>query len=550
MPEIYDAVVVGSGATGGWAAKQLTEAGMKIAVLEAGPPVTPKDFSEHVQPYELKYRGNSPKILDRRPIQGLVYACRESNQNWFVDDIENPYTTEPDKPFHWIRQRVVGGRSLSWGRQSYRMGDLDFKNASRDGFGQDWPLSYAELKPHYETVERYIGISGQEEGLPQLPDSIFQPPMEMTCGEEILRDRVKQKMGRTVTIGRAAVLTRALNGRQPCHYCGPCEQGCSTNSYYSSLWTTLKAAGATGRMTLIPNAVASHIMMDRTTGKASGVAYLDRNSRVPLEARAGMVLLCASTLESTRLLLNSAPGGLANSSGALGHYLVDHIYGGGASGEMDMLRPNPWYGPPRRPNGIYIPRFRNIKETSTNGFIRGYGYQGSSAPEFAMDAPGFGASFKEAVRKGRWKIQLGVWGECLARHENFVEIDKGRVDAWGIPVLKVHMQWSENERTLFEDARLQAAAMLETAGASNVRLYGKPSVPGFCIHELGTARMGNDPKTSVVNRFCQTHDVKNIFITDGACWTSSACQNPTLTMMALTVRACEHAIERHQKREL
>ncbi|MDQ6758813.1 MAG: GMC family oxidoreductase [Acidobacteriota bacterium] len=550
MPETYDAVVVGSGATGGWAAKQLTEAGMKIAVLEAGPPVTPKDFTEHVQPYELKYRGNSPKILDRRPVQGLVYACRESNQNWFVDDIENPYTTEPDKPFHWIRQRVVGGRSLSWGRQSYRMGDLDFKNASRDGFGQDWPLSYADVKPYYETVERYIGISGQEEGLPQLPDSIFQPPMEMTCGEEILRDRVREKMGRTVTIGRAAILTRALNGRQPCHYCGPCEQGCVTNSYYSSVWSTLKAAGATGRMTLIPNAVASHITMNRTSGKASGVAFLDRNTRMPQEVRAGLVILCASTLESTRLLLNSAPGGLANSSGVLGHYLVDHIYGGGASGEMDMLRPNPWYGPPRRPNGIYVPRFRNIKETSTNGFIRGYGYQGSSVPEFSMDAPGFGASFKEAVRKGRWKIQLGVWGECLARYENFAELDKTRVDAWGIPVLKIHMQWSENERILFEDARLQAAEMLETAGASNVRLYGKPSVPGFCIHELGTARMGSDPKTSVVNSFCQAHDVKNIFITDGASWASSACQNPTLTMMALTVRACEYAIEQHKKREI
>ncbi len=230
MAELFDAVVVGSGATGGWAAKQLTEAGMKVAVLEAGPKITPQDFTEHVQPWQLKYRGNSPKIRERRPIQGQVYACRESNQEWFVDDIQNPYTTAEGKPFNWIRMRVLGGRSLSWGRQSYRMGDIDFKAASRDGYGEDWPFSYADLKPYYERVERYVGISGREENLPQLPDSIFQPPMEMTCGEEILRERVKQKMGRTVTIGRVAILTRPLNGRQPCHYCGPCEQGCMTFS--------------------------------------------------------------------------------------------------------------------------------------------------------------------------------------------------------------------------------------------------------------------------------------------------------------------------------
>jgi choline dehydrogenase-like flavoprotein len=546
----YDAVVVGSGATGGWAAKQLTEAGMTVAVLEAGPKITPKDFSEHVQPFQLKYRGNSPKILDRRPVQGLVYACRESNYEWFVDDIENPYTTDREKPFHWIRQRVLGGRSLSWGRQSYRTGDIDFKAASRDGFGENWPVSYADLVPHYETVERYIGISGQVEGLAQLPDSVFQPPMEMTCGEVLLRDAVKQKMGRTVTIGRVAILTRPLNGRQPCHYCGPCEQGCVTFSYYSSPWTTLKAAGATGRLTLITDAVASHITMDRNSGKASGVAYIDRASRMPREVRAKVVVLCASTLESTRLLLNSAPGGLANSSGALGHYLMDHIYGGGASGEMPMLKPNPWYGPPRRPNGIYVPRFRNVKETTTNGFIRGYGYQGGSQPEFAMNAPGFGAQFKDAVRRGRWNIGLGVWGECLPRYENFVEIDRDRVDAWGVPVLKINMQWGDNERKLFEDAKQQGAEMLEAAGATNVRVYGQPSVPGFCIHEIGTARMGSDPKKSVVNGFCQSHDVKNIFVTDGACWVSSACQNPTLTMMAITVRACEYIRDRFKKQEL
>lgn len=551
MSAPYDAVVVGSGATGGWAAKILTEAGMRVAVLEAGPKIAPKDFSEHVEPWQLKYRGRSPMIRERRPIQSQVYACRESNYQWFVDDIENPYTTPPDQPFHWIRMRVLGGRSMSWGRQSYRMGDIDFKAASRDGYGDDWPFSYADLKPYYERVERYVGISGKEENLPQLPDSIFQPPMAMTCGEEILRDRVRDRMGRVVTIGRVAILTKPLNGRQPCHYCGPCEQGCITFSYFNSPWTTLKDAGATGRLTLLTDAVASHILMDRNTGKAAGVAYIDRLTRQPREAKAKVVVLCASTLESTRLLLNSAPDGLANSSGVLGHYLMDHIYGGGATGEMPMLRANPWYGPPRRPNGIYIPRFRNVDRATNHKFIRGYGYQGNSLPEFAYDAPGFGASYKQAVRdSARWQTSLGVWGECLARKENRVEIDKDRVDAWGIPVLKIFMRWSDNELRLFEDARQQAAEMLEVAGAANVRITGAPSIPGFCIHETGTARMGSNPKTSVLNQFCQSHDIKNLFVTDGAAWVSSACQNPTLTMMALTVRACDYLIRQAKAGEL
>lgn len=549
-PKSFDAIVVGSGATGGWAAKQLAEAGMKVAVLEAGPNTSPKDFSEHVQPYQLKYRGNSPLITDRRPVQGLVYACRESNYQWFVDDIENPYTTDEGKPFHWIRQRAVGGRSLSWGRQSYRMSDLDFKSASHDGYGVDWPISYAEMVPYYERVERYIGISGQEEKLPQLPDSIFQPPMAMTCGEIVFKNAVKQKMDRTITIGRVAILTRPLNGRAACHYCGPCEQGCITNSYYSSLWTTLKAAAATGNMTLIPDAVCSHITVDKASGKASGVAYIDRTTRMPREVKAKVVVLCASTLESTRLLMNSAPGGLANSSGALGHYIMDHIYGGGAGGEMPEMQGDPWYGPPRRPNGIYIPRFRNVKEKTTNGFIRGYGYQGGAQPDFNMGAPGFGKEYKEAVRKGRWGIGIGAWCECLPRKENYAELDRDRVDAWGIPTLKIHMQWSDNELKLFEDAKQQGAEMLEAAGAKNVRTYGQPSVPGFCIHEVGTARMGNDPKTSVLNAFNQAHDVKNIFVTDGAAWTSSACQNPTLTMMALTVRACDYIVDKYRKNEI
>jgi choline dehydrogenase-like flavoprotein len=538
--QIFDAVVVGSGATGGWAAKVLTEGGLKVAMLEAGGPVSPRDFTEHTQSWQYPFLGQSPKVLEERPIQGKCYACREGNHKWFVNDKENPYTQA--KPFDWIRMRVVGGRSLSWGRQSYRMGDLDFKAASHDGYGHDWPFSYAELVPYYEKVERYVGISGMAENLPQLPDSIFQPPMAFTCGEQILRDKVKAKFGRVVTMGRTAILTKPHNGRQACHYCGPCEQGCATYSYFSSPFTTIKDAQATGRLTLITNAAAAKVLTK--DGKATAVMYIDRATRQVREARAKVIMLCASTLESTRILMNSQ---ICNNNDALGRYLMDHIYQGGAAGTMPGIEARPWAGPPRRPNGIYVPRFRNVKEKETNGFIRGYGYQGGSSPNFNFGAPGFGKAYKEAVREGNWGINIGLWGECLARKENHVEIDRDRVDAWGIPVLKISADWSDNEKKLWEDGRIQAAEMLEAAGARNVRKTGSHSIPGFCIHEIGTARMGNDPKTSVLNKWCQAHEMPNLFVTDGAAWVSSGCGNPTLTMMALTVRAGEHILENHAK---
>lgn len=534
--EPFDAVVVGSGATGGWAAKKLTEGGMRVALLEAGPKITPKDFSEHVPSWQMPYLGMSPVYRRDRPIQSLCYACRETNYQWFVNDRENPYTQA--RPFHWIRMRVLGGRSMSWGRQSYRMSDLDFKAASHDGYGDDWPISYDEMVPYYEEVERYVGISGTAEGLPQLPDSIFLPGMEMTCGEQVLRDAVKKKLNRVVTIGRVAILTKQHNGRAPCHYCGPCEQGCITNSYFSSPWTTVADAQKTGRLTLVTDAVASHIVMK--DGRARGIAWMDRVRHEARETRAKTIVLCASSLESTRLLLNSK---ICDNNDALGHYVMDHIYGGGASGVMPGLEAKPWAGPPRRPNGIYVPRFRNVKEKSTKGFIRGYGYQGGSSPGFMFQAPGFGASYKNAVRRGEWTAGLAAWCECLARHENRIEIDRERVDAWNIPILKMHVEYGDNDKKLFDDGREQAAEMLEAAGAKNVRMNGEYSVPGFCIHEVGTARMGNDPRKSVVNRFCQAHEVPNIFVTDGACWVSSGCQNPTLTMMAITVRACDHILK-------
>jgi choline dehydrogenase-like flavoprotein len=422
------------------------------------------------------------------------------------------------------------------------MSDLDFKAASHDGYGDDWPISHADLVPYYERVERYVGISGTAEGLAQLPDSIFQPAMAMTCGEETLKSAARKHFGRAVTMGRTAILTKSHNGRAACHYCGPCEQGCSTFSYFSSPWTTIADAQKTGRLSLFTDAVASHVVMK--DGKAAGIAYIDRLTREPQEVRAKVVVLCASTLESTRLLLNSR---ICNSSGVLGKYVMDHIYGGGAAGEMPIPEARPWAGPPRRPTGIYVPRFRNVAESSTNGFIRGYGFQGGSSPGFNLEAPGFGAKYKEAVRQGRWNINLGLWAECLARKENYVDIDRDRVDAWGIPILRINAEYRDNEKKLWKDGREQAAVMLDAAGANNVRLPGQESVPGFCIHEIGTARMGADPKTSVVNPYCQAHDVENIFVTDGACWVSSGCQNPTLTMMAITVRACEYIVKEYAR---
>jgi choline dehydrogenase-like flavoprotein len=554
LQQTYDAVVVGSGATGGWAAKQLSEAGLKVALLEAGRAVTPKEFTEHMPAYKLKYRDHSPEIVRTRPIQKQCYACMEYNYEWFVNDLENPYSTPTGKPFTWQRLRVLGGRSMVWGRQSYRLSDNDFKAASRDGYGDDWPFAYADLAPYYDTVEQYVGISGAAEGNEMLPDGKFLPPMKMSCGEVQMRERVKAKLGHTVTIGRVAIITENHNGRAQCHYCGPCERGCSTFSYFSSPFTTVKDAVASGNCTVITNAVVAHVNMDNATNRASGVTFVDRLTRQVKEVRAKSVILCAQAMESTRILLNSStreyPNGLANSSGALGHYLMDHVVGGGASGKLPNFGAPPSANEPARPNGIYVPRFRNTPTNGKhNGFIRGYGFQGGAGPEFNFSAEGYGDSFKKAVKEGFYQASMGAFGESLARWDNYVEIDKELKDAWGIPALHISMTHGDNEAALMEDAAASAAEMLEASGAKDIKVQARVEEPGMAIHELGTARMGNDPKKSVLNAFNQTHDVKNLFVTDGASFVSSACQNPTLTMMAITVRACSHLIERYKRNE-
>ncbi|MBI1354231.1 MAG: GMC family oxidoreductase [Acidobacteria bacterium] len=546
--EVYDAVIVGSGATGGWAAKQLAEAGLKVAVLEAGSRTTPDQFGEHVPPYEMKYRDTSPggvaspEIARLRPIQATQGACSETNWRWYVNDIENPYTTPDDMPFRWIRVRAVGGRSLAWGRQSYRLSDLDFKAATHDGYGVDWPIDYAEMAPYYSQVERFIGVSGQAEGLAHFPDSDFLPPMAYTCGDQRLKARVEKRFGRLVTIGRTAILTKEHNGRAACHYCGPCNRGCITYSYYSSPFTTLRAAEETGRLTLIPDAVASHITLDKASGRANGVAYLERFSRTAREIRAKRVVLCASTLESVRLLLTSAPGGLGNGSGVLGRYIMDHMYGGQVSGVFDDMPAKPWHGAPRRPNGLFIPRFRNVDKPHTNGLIRGYSYQGASVPRFAMHASGFGKRFKQAVHdEADWSVGVHGFVECLPDYDNYCELDPSRVDAWGIPALRIHMKWRDNEKALFQDALGQGAEMLEAAGAKKIRQadLADARLPGFGIHEVGGARMGDNPKTSVADRWGRLHEVPNVWLMDGAVYPSMGTVNPTLTMMANAVRCCE-----------
>ncbi len=557
---VYDAIVIGSGITGGWAAKELTEKGLNVLVLEAGRTIVPeKDYVEHVPVWELKYRDwdNRGERLKTQPIQREVYyACDEYSHKFFVNDAENPYTCEEGKHFSWIRGRQVGGKSITWGRQSYRWSDLDFEANLKDGIAVDWPIRYADIAPWYDYVEEFAGISGQAEGLPQLPDGKFLPPMEMTCVEQDFRDALAKHFDdRMMTIGRSAVLTRVHKGRAACHYCGFCHRGCITQSYFSSLNSTLPAAEKTGRMTLRPYSVVRNLSFDSKTGRVTTANVVDSQTKNELEFKARIFFICCSTLESTRLLLNSAtpdmPNGLANSSGELGHNLMDHHMGGGASGVIVGHEDKMPFG--NRPNGIYIPRFRNVK-TKQRNFIRGYGYQGSGSREGwtrGTSMPGFGVDFKNSLKKpGPWRMGMGGFGECLPNHNNYVEINKEKLDAWGIPTLTIHCAWGENELAMHKDIAAQAAEMLAAAGAKNISVTDQISSPGLGIHEMGTARMGRDPKTSVLNEHNQAHEAKNLFMTDGACMVSSSCVNPSLTYMALTARACDFAVSQMKKNEL
>jgi choline dehydrogenase-like flavoprotein len=548
----YDAIVVGSGISGGWAAKELCERGLRTLVLEAGGPIGVGDFVEHVQPYEMPFRGlGDRKALERdQPIQSKHAGCDELSCKFFVNDKENPYTNPKEAPFHWIRGRQVGGRSITWGRQVYRWSDLDFEANAKDGHGNDWPIRYADIAPWYAHVERFIGVSGAKEGFAHLPDGDFLPPMAMTVVEQHAREKIHAAFGgeRVMTIGRTAVLTQDHKGRKACHYCGPCHRGCITHSYFNSIGSTLPAARNTGKLTLRPNSVVAEILYDSKRGRARGVRVIDAQTFKETEFEARVVFLCASAIESTRILLNSRstsfPDGLGNSSGMLGRYVMDHHFGSGASGRMPGFTDKRTIG--ARPNGTYIPRFRNVK-TPHPDFLRGYGIEGRSYRagwSRGSSIPGYGAGFKESLiyDLGAWIISAMPYGETLPHQDNRVTLDPIVKDKWGIPVARIDVRWRENERAMDKDMITGAAEMLEAAGCKDVHVYLSQQPPGQCVHEMGGARMSHTPKDGVLNRWNQAWDAKNLFISDGACMASSACQNPSITYMALTARAVAHTV--------
>ncbi|HEU4994054.1 MAG TPA: GMC family oxidoreductase [Gemmatimonadaceae bacterium] len=560
-PLTYDAIVVGSGISGGWAAKELTEKGLRTIVLEAGRPINPAvDYVEHVPPYELRYRGmgDRNRIERYQPIQRQCGACNEYSGKFFVNDLDNPYSFPEDKPFSWIRGRQVGGRSIMWGRCVFRWSDLDYEANLKEGVGVDWPIRYADMAPWWSHVERFVGVQGKKEGLAHLPDGEFLEPWPMNIAEQKAREALLRKFNgeRLITNMRLAVLSQDHGGRAKCHLCGHCERGCSTFSYFSSLNATLPAAQKTGRLTVRPFSVVHSVIYDPKTRLAKGVRFVDANTRKMQEVYAKIVFLNASALESARILLNSAtpefPAGLGNSSGELGHNVMDHIMGGGATGTLPWARDRRELG--NRPDAIYVPRFRNVK-TKHPDFVRGYGFEGRAEREGwqrGMWSDGFGTGFKKSLigDLGPWELSLYGFGEMLPRHENRIEIDPHLVDAWGIPALRITVAYGENEKKLFEDMIVTAQEMLEAIGATNIRPTRDDNPPGLVIHEMGTARMGRDPKTSVLNAHNQLWDVKNVFMTDGACMASTANQNPSITYMALTARAADYAVRQLNRREL
>lgn len=554
MNEQFDAIVVGSGISGGWAAKELTEKGLKVLVLERGKPIQHSvDYiGEHAPPWNMPYQGKKPRELyaEEYSMQKSSYAFSEANRHFWNNDKENPYDYDPAKPFEWMRADAVGGRSLLWGRQSYRWSEMDFQANALDGHGIPWPIDYKEIDPWYSYVEKFAGISGQKEGLAQLPDGEFQKPMEMYALEKTFKQRLQKKAPEvTVTLGRVAVLTQDLPGRSACHYCGPCHNGCSTGSYFSSQSSTLPAAEATGRMTLKANSVVERLVHEPATGKISSVEVIDSQTGERSRYSAKVFFLCASTVGSTQILMNSTseafPNGLANGSGALGHYMMDHLYRAGGLGVYVDHMDEYYYG--NRPNGTYIPRFRNLPgQDDEVDFVRGYGYQCMPIRTnwgTALDKKGFGADYKDKLRKpGMWAFALSGFGECLPYESNRMFLHNSKVDRFGIPQVSFEFEWGANEHAIRKDIIKQASRLHKAGGAVFDLPMDTPSYGGSAIHEMGTARMGNDPAQAVLNKHNQAHDVSNLFVTDGSCMTSASCVNPSLTYMALTARAADYAV--------
>ncbi len=554
----YDAIVIGSGISGGWAAKELTEKGLKVIMLERGRDIKHVEGYETAtkDPWEFKHRGRlTQEQVKSHPVQVRDYPYTEFNEKLWVNDLDSPYTEV--KRFDWYRGYHVGGKSLMWGRQSYRIGDFNFEENAKQGIGLDWPIRYKDISPWYDYVERFAGISGSKEGLPQLPDGKFLPVMEMNCVEKDVKKRIEAHYNNTrkMIMGRVANLTQPHNGRGSCQYRNLCNRGCPFGAYFSTQSSTLPAAMATGNLTLRPFSIVNSIIYDRQKNKATGVRVIDAETNQTMEFFARIIFVNGSTLGSTFVLLNSTsdtfPDGLGNSSGQLGHSLMDHHFKCGAQGTAVGYEDKYFYG--RRANGIYVPRFRNIGKDKRD-YVRGFGYQGgASRTGWQRDVAelAFGADFKEkATLPGPWKMGLGGFAETLPYFENKVTLDKTKKDKWGQPVLAIDCEFKDNEKKMRIDMMNDAAEMLEAAGMKDVATYDNGSFPGMAIHEMGTARMGNDPKTSVLNRWNQMHDVKNVFVTDGSCMNSAACQNPSLTYMALTARAADYAVSEMKKNNL
>ncbi len=554
----YDAIVVGSGISGGWAAKELTEKGLNVLVLERGRNIEHiKDYVNAVKPpWAYPHRGRRTQdMITRYPVLKRDYPLNETNLDYWVKDEESPYTEV--KRFDWFRGYQVGGRSLMWGRQSYRLSEFDFEANARDGIATDWPIRYADLAPWYDHVERFAGIAGSLEGLPQLPDGQFQPAMPLNCGEELVAGRLKKLFNgrRRIIPGRTANLTRPLEGRSECQSRNACWLGCPYGAYFSSQSSTLPAAVRTGRMTMKVWSIVTEVLFDKDTKRASGVRVLDALTNETIDYQARVVFLCASTINTTWLLLRSAtdiwPGGLGSSSGELGHNLMDHHFRLGASGTLDGVNDKYYYG--SRPTRFYIPRYRNLFG-DTRDYLRGFGYQGSASRadwQRAVAELGVGAAFKDATAQpGPWSIGATAFGEMLPYHANTIGLDETKQDKWGLPVVKIDCEMGENERLMRQDMMADMADTLEQCGVKDVKAYDRGYYPGMGIHEMGTARMGTDPKNSVLNKHNQVWDAPNVFVTDGSCMTSAACQNPSLTYMALTARAVDHAVGELNRRNL
>lgn len=558
MPNNYDAIVIGSGISGGWAAKELTERGLKTIMLERGRNVEHiKDYvSATKESWEFPHRGDrTQEMIKAYPVLKRDYPLNEKNLDFWVNEKDCPYTEV--KRFDWYRGYQVGGKSLMWGRQSYRFSDFDFAANAKDGIAVDWPIRYKDISPWYDHVEKFAGISGNRDGLPQLPDGQFLPPMEMNCLEKDVASRIKThfKGSRLMTIGRTANLTVPHKGRTNCQYRNRCWLGCPFGAYFSTQSSTLPAAMATGNLTLRPFSIVTEIIYDKDTKKAKGVRIIDAETNESIEYFAKIIFLNASTLNSTWVMMNSAKdvwdGGLGSSSGELGHNLMDHHFRCGAEGKSDAFEDKYYYG--RRANGIYIPRYRNINGEK-NDYIRGFGYQGgASRKEWSQDVAelSIGAELKSFLQEpGQWTMGIMGFGEMLPYHENQVSLDKTNKDKWGLPVLAIDCEIKDNEHKMRIDMMNDAAEMLTAGGLKDVKTYDRGYAPGMGIHEMGTARMGLDPKTSVLNRNNQIWDCKNVFVTDGSCMTSAACVNPSLTYMALTARAADFAVNELKKGNL